>query len=255
MKPYFLVFCLLTAISAMLQVPAMADGAVLSRSTTLSLPEQDPAASAAPAPASPTGARNVVDSSDTLAKVLDDYRIGPSDLIEISVFQVPELSKTVRIGARGALSLPLIGQVQAGGLTSQELETVIAKKLQESYLQDPQVSVFIKEFISQRVTVEGNVNKTGVFPISGKTTLLQAIALAGGLDKLANADDIKIFRDRKDGTREILAYELDPIRKGEAQDPVLATNDLIVVGKSAGRSALKDITETLRDISIFGLFF
>ncbi len=105
------------------------------------------------------------------------------------------------------------------------------------------------------MTVEGNVNKTGVFPISGKTTLLQAIAMAGGLDKLASADDIKIFRGRQDGSREILAYDLEPIRKGEAQDPVLSTNDVIVVGKSAGRSALKDVTDTLRDISIFGLFF
>lgn len=254
MRSYLLVCCL-SALSVALPLSAMADNAVLARSTVLTQPERDPAASAAPAPASPAGARNAVDSADPLAKVLDEYRIGPSDLIEISVFQVPELSKTVRIGARGALSLPLIGQIQAGGLTSQELETLIAKKLQESYLQDPQVSVFIKEFISQRVTVEGNVNKTGVFPISGKTTLLQAIALAGGLDKLANDEDIKIFRDRKDGSREILAYDLEPIRKGEAQDPVLSTNDVIVVGKSAGRSTLKDITETLRDISIFGLFF
>jgi polysaccharide export outer membrane protein len=145
-----------------------------------------------------------------------------------------------------------VGQIQAGGLTSQELEGVIAKKLQETYLQDPQVSVFIKEFISQRVTVEGNVNKVGVYPITGKTTLLQAIALAGGLDKLAN--DIKVFREHKEGSREILEYDLEPIRKGEAPDPVMSTNDVVVVGKSAGRSMLKDVTETLRDISIFGLF-
>lgn len=254
MRSYLLVCCL-SALSITLPLSAMADSAVLARSTVLTQPERDFAASAAPAPASPAGVRNAVDSADPLAKVLDEYRIGPSDLIEISVFQVPELSKTVRIGARGALSLPLIGQIQAGGLTSQELETLIAKKLQESYLQDPQVSVFIKEFISQRVTVEGNVNKAGVFPISGKTTLLQAIALAGGLDKLANDEDIKIFRDRKDGSREILTYDLGPIRKGLTQDPVLSTNDVIVVDKSTGRSLLKDVTDTLRDISIFGLFF
>lgn len=240
MKSYLSVCCLVVA--AWLPLPSMAERGTASGST-------------ASAPASPAGVRDAAGAADQLAKVLDDYRIGPSDLIEISVFQVPELSKTVRVGARGNLSLPLIGQIQAGGLTSQELEVLIAKKLQESYLQDPQVSVFIKEFISQRVTVEGNVNKTGVFPITGKTTLLQAIALAGGLDKLANDEDIKLFRERKDGSREILAYELGPIRKGEVQDPVLSTNDVIVVGKSAGRSTLKDITETLRDISIFGLFF
>lgn len=245
MKSYLSVCCLIVA--ALLPLPSLAEGGAASSAT-------------ASAPASPAGVRNAGETADPMAKtleakILDDYRIGPSDLIEISVFQVPELSKTVRVGARGNLSLPLIGQVQAGGLTSQELEALIAKKLQESYLQNPQVSVFIKEFISQRVTVEGNVNKTGVFPITGKTTLLQAIALAGGLDKLANDEDIKLFRERKDGSREILAYQLAPIRKGEVPDPVLSTNDVIVVGKSAGRSALKDITETLRDISIFGLFF
>jgi polysaccharide export outer membrane protein len=206
----------------------------------------------APAPAAHP---NNPEPADLLAQALDDYRIGPSDLIEISVFQIPELSKTVRVGARGNLTLPLIGQINAGGLTGPELEALIAKKLRENYLQDPQVSVFIKEYISQRVTVEGSVNRPGVFPISGKTTLLQAIAMAGGLDKLADQTDIKLFRDRRDGTRETIPFDLEPIRKGEAPDPVLSTSDVIVVGKSAARSAFKDVTETLRDFSVFGLFF
>lgn len=206
----------------------------------------------APAPAaSPYAAQ----PADPLKQVADEYRIGPSDLIEISVFQVPELSKTVRVGARGTLTLPLVGQVEAGGLTAQELEILLADKLSKNYLQDPQVSVFIKEFISQRVTVEGSVNKPGVFPISGKTTLLQAIAMAGGLDKLADPNDIKLFRDRADGTRETIPFDLEPIRKGESPDPVLSTSDVIVVGKSGARSTIKDIAETVRDFSVFGLFF
>ena len=86
-------------------------------------------------------------------------------------------------------------------------------------------------------------------------TLLQAIAMAGGLDKLADPNDIKLFRDRKDGTRETIPYDLELIREGEAADPVLATSDVVVVGKSGTRSTIKDISETLRDISIFGLFF
>jgi polysaccharide export outer membrane protein len=190
-----------------------------------------------------------------IEQTLDEYRVGPSDLIEITVFQVPELSKTVRVGAQGTLTLPLIGRVEAGGLTAQQLEALIAKKLTESYMQDPQVSVFIKEYISQRVTVEGGVNRPGVFPISGRTTLLQAIAMAGGLDKLANKNDIKLFRNRRDGSRETIPFDLEPIRKGEAPDPALSTSDVIVVGISGTRSAIKSVTETLRDISIFGLFF
>lgn len=210
-----------------------------------------PSQNTAPAPAARPGPA----PAELIAQTLDEYRIGPSDLIEISVFQVPDLSKTVRVSAQGALTLPLVGRVEAGGLTAQELEALIAKKLSESYLQDPQVSVFIKEYISQRVTVEGSVNKPGVFPISGRTTLLQAIAMAGGLDKLADQNEIMLFRDRRDGTRENIKYDLEPIRKGEADDPVLSTSDVIVVGKSGARSTMKDITETLRDISIFGLFF
>lgn len=246
MKKFALV--LLAMASTFLAGVSVASDVALSRSTTISVPQENVAPAPAVHPMNPAPV-------DLLAQAIDDYRIGPSDLIEISVFQAPELSRTVRVGARGTLTLPLIGQLNAGGLTGHELEMLIAAKLRESYLQDPQVSVFIKEYISQRVTVEGSVNKPGVFPISGKTTLLQAIAMAGGLDKLADTSDIKVFRDRKDGSREAVQYDIDPIRKGEAQDPVLLTSDVIVVGKSGARSTIKDITETLRDISIFGLFF
>jgi polysaccharide export outer membrane protein len=196
----------------------------------------------------------VAPADDPLAMVVEDYRIGPSDLLEISVFQVPELSRTVRVNARGALTLPLIGQIQAGGLTGQQLEALLAQKLEETYLQDPQVSVFIKEFISQRVTVSGSVNKAGVFPISGKTTLMQAIAMAGGLEKFADENDIKIFRERN-GTREVLNYDLEPIRKGEIEDPVLNTSDVVVVARSDGRYAWRNAAEFLRDISVFGMLF
>ena len=191
---------------------------------------------------------------DPLALAIDDYRIGPSDLLEISVFQVPELSRTVRVNARGGLSLPLIGEIQAGGLTGQQLETLLAQKLRETYLQNPQVSVFIKEFISQRVTVSGSVNKAGVFPISGKTTLMQAIAMAGGLEKFADENDVKIMRERN-GTREVLNYDLEPIRKGEIEDPLLHTSDVVVVARSDGRYAWRNAAEFLRDISVFGMLF
>lgn len=193
-------------------------------------------------------------ADDPLALAVEDYRIGPSDLLEISVFQVPELSRTVRVNARGGLSLPLIGDIQAGGFTGQQLEALLAQKLKETYLQDPQVSVFIKEFISQRVTVSGSVNKAGVFPISGKTTLMQAIAMAGGLEKFADENDVKIMRDRN-GTREVLNYDLEPIRKGEVEDPLLHTSDVVVVARSEGRYAWRNTAEFLRDISVFGMLF
>jgi polysaccharide biosynthesis/export protein len=194
-------------------------------------------------------------AAELLAQVVNEYRIGPSDLLEISVFQVPELSRTVRVNSDGSLSLPLIGQVKAGGLTGYELETLIARKLQENYLQDPQVSVFIKEFVSQRVTVGGSVNKSGIFPISGKTTLLQAIALAGGVGKFAIESDIKVFRTLPDGSRQVLTYDLEPIRKGLAEDPPLMTSDVIVVANSETREKMRSLAEFLRDIAVFGALF
>jgi polysaccharide export outer membrane protein len=222
----------------------------------LALPLSAAAAAADNEAAVPAASASVAaPADDPLKQIVDDYRIGPSDLLEVSVFQVPELSRTVRVNTNGGVTLPLIGTVQAGGLTGQQLEAQIAAKLQEKYLQEPQVSVFIKEFISQRVTVSGEVNKAGVFPVSGRTTLMQAIAMAGGLARFGDENDIKVFRDRRDGTREVLDYDLETIRKGEVEDPVVHTSDLIVVGKSSGRAALKDVTETIRDISVFGLFF
>lgn len=194
-------------------------------------------------------------ADEILARVVEDYRIGPSDLLEISVFQVPDLSRTVRVNTSGAITMPLIGQVQAGGLTGQQLEEAIARKLGETYLQNPQVSVFIKEFISQRVTVGGSVNKSGIFPISGKTTLMQAIALAGGLGKFAVESDIKVFRTLPDGSQQVLTYDLEPIRKGLAEDPALMTSDVVVVANSEVRERVRGMAEFLRDISIFGALF
>lgn len=221
----------------------------------LALPLSAAAAAGDNEAAVPAATASAAAPADPLKEIVDEYRIGPSDLLEVSVFQVPELSRTVRVNSGGGLTLPLIGEIQAGGLTGQQLEARIAEKLQEKYLQDPQVSVFIKEFVSQRVTVSGEVNKAGVFPISGRTTLMQAIAMAGGLAKFGDENDVKVFRDRRDGSREVLDYDLETILKGEVEDPVVTTSDVIVVGKAKGRAAFKGFTESVRDISVFGLFF
>ena len=188
---------------------------------------------------------------------ITDYQIGASDLLEISVFQVPDMSRTVRVNSHGLISLPLIGAVKAGGLTAQELEVAIAQKLSESLLQDPQVSVFIKEFVSQRVTVEGSVSKPGVYPLTGRTTLLQVIALASGVDLVAEENAVKVFRqDGSDanGGRTVLIYDLEAIRAGRVEDPLIQGNDLVVVEKSGARSALKGVTDTLRGFFSFGRF-
>jgi len=184
----------------------------------------------------------------------EEYKIGTFDLLEISVFQVPELSRTVRVDAQGLISLPMIGPTQAAALTARELEMLLAKRLSEKYLQDPQVSVFIKEYVSQRVVVEGSVLKPGVYPITGRTTLVQAVALAGGPNNVANPASVRIIRIKPDGARDVAVYNLEVIRAGSVEDPLIQGNDIVVMDESGGRAFLRDFGELMRSISPFGMF-
>jgi polysaccharide export outer membrane protein len=104
------------------------------------------------------------------------------------------------------------------------------------------------------VVIEGKVKKTGVYPISGRTTLLQALALAEGLDPLANENAVKIFRQHTDGRKEVMVFNLEEIRAGRVEDPAVKGNDVVVVEEAAGRAAIKTITDTIRGIFSFGRF-
>lgn len=178
-------------------------------------------------------------------EAVSDYRIGAHDLLQITVFQVDELSRQVRVNSNGMISLPLVGAVHAGGLTVAELEAGISKALGKDLVQDPQVTVFVQEFTSQRVTVEGAVAKPGIFPLTGKTTLLQTIALAQGLDELADPQGIVIFRMVK-GKKMAALFDIQRIRRGDMNDPLIYGDDIVVVDRSGGRAFLKGFTDTLR---------
>lgn len=177
----------------------------------------------------------------------EEYRIGPSDLLEIKVFQADELSRDVRVDPQGNITLPLLGKIPVAGQTQAELEQKLAGLMQKSMLQDPQVTVFIKEFTSQRVTVEGEVNKPGVYPISGQATVLQAIAMGEGLTNLASPDRVVLFRNAGKQTK---AYRLDlnAIRDGKARDPYVRNDDRIVVHRSDSRFWMKEVTGTVRGL-------
>ncbi len=110
-----------------------------------------------------------------------DYKIGPEDLLEISVFEVEKLNKTVRVSSQGNISLPLLGVLRVKGLTANQLEKELRELLAEKYLQDPQVSVFIKEYRSQRISVMGAVKEPKVFEVTGQKTILDMLAMAGGV--------------------------------------------------------------------------
>ena len=110
-----------------------------------------------------------------------DYKIGPEDLLEISVFEDDKLNKTVRVSSQGNISLPLLGILRVKGLTANELEKEIRDLLAEKYFKDPHVSVFIREYRNQRISVMGAVEKPGVFDVTGQKTVLDILPIAGGL--------------------------------------------------------------------------
>ncbi|ODU51947.1 MAG: hypothetical protein ABS98_05370 [Lysobacteraceae bacterium SCN 69-48] len=184
-----------------------------------------------------------------------DYRIGAMDLLEISVFGVQDLDKEVRVNSNGQISLPLVGGVMAGGRTIPELEAELAKKYADGFLQNPQVSVFVKEYSSQRITLEGAVKKPGIYPITGRTSLLQAIALAEGVDdKIADLGGIVLMR-QVEGKRQAAVFDLRLVRKGLVDDPQVYGDDIIVVEQSGSKSAFRRFIETAPAVGVFRWFF
>jgi polysaccharide export outer membrane protein len=121
------------------------------------------------------------------------YRIGPDDLLDVSVFDVPDLSRTVRVSAGGEISLPLLGSVPVAGQTPQDLEESLAAELRAHYMKDPQVTVFVKEMESHGVSVFGAVTKPGVYQIRGARSLIEVLSMAGGLADDAG-DSVTIVR-------------------------------------------------------------
>lgn len=175
------------------------------------------------------------------------YRIGPHDLLKIEVFQVEELSSEERVNDTGFVTMPLIGTLKVGGLTPGEAEDAIERVLGQTYLQDPQVNVFVSEYASQDVTVTGSVNKPGVYPLTGRTTLLQAIALAGGFNEVAKEEEVVVFREQQGGGS-VKAYvvNVEAIQEGQLSDPVIVGDDRVVVPKSGTDVFLKGVGAVLK---------
>ena len=111
----------------------------------------------------------------------NDYRIGPEDLLEISVLEAPDLNRTVRVSDDGTISLALLGSIQTAGLTTRELQTDLQERLRNTYMKDPQVSVFVQEMRSHPVSVFGAVEKPGVYQIRSAKTLIEVLSMAQGL--------------------------------------------------------------------------
>lgn len=169
------------------------------------------------------------------------YLIGPFDKLVIDVFGIEELSKKeVQTDAGGRISFPLAGVIEAAGKTPAEVEDILEDRLRGRFVRDPQVTVNLKETVSQVITLDGEVREPGLYPVIGRMTLMRAIATAKGPSEYAKLDDVVIFRT-VGGKRMAALYNLKAIRRGNYEDPEVFANDIVVMGNSPGRRLFKDL--------------
>lgn len=179
--------------------------------------------------------------------------IGALDTLNISVFQVESLTGEFKVDANGKIDYPLLGEVQAQGRTTEELRQNLATGLSQKYLQNPNVQVAIKERAEQKVTVDGAVQQPGVYVVKGPTTLIQAVAMARGTTQDANPSRVYVFRTIR-GERLAGAFDLKMIRRGEAADPVVYGNDIVVVDGNPNRQMFRDLIQAIPVLGVLRPF-
>jgi polysaccharide export outer membrane protein len=170
-------------------------------------------------------------TGSTAARPHDDtYIIGDDDVLAINVWKEPEVSRTVPVRSDGKISVPLAGEVQASGETPLQLEKVLAAKLQ-SFISEPEVTVIVTAINSQKYNILGMVTKPGSYPLTNSSTVLDAIALAGGFRDFAKQKSIYILRQNPDGGQSRLPFNYKDVIKGKnsAQNIKLQPRDTIVV--------------------------
>ena len=178
-------------------------------------------------------------------------QLQPGDRINVRVFKEPDLSAdNVLIGPAGNISLPLIGELEASGLSPTALGTAIEQAYGSRYLRKPLVTVMLSDSAPRSVSVEGEVRRPGAYPIAKGQTLLTALALAGSPTDTAKLDEVLVFRT-VDGQRMGGRFDLVEIRAGRSPDPGMLPGDVVVVGFSAARGLYQDF---LRTVPLIGLF-
>jgi polysaccharide biosynthesis/export protein len=161
------------------------------------------------------GTNTAAANTTTTTKPHDDgFQIGADDVLAINVWKEPEISRSVPVRSDGKVSLPLVGEVQASGQTPKQLETEISKKL-TNYISEPEVTVIVQQIKSQRFNILGQVTKPGTYPLSNPTTVLDAIALAGGFRDFAKKKSIYVLRQTPDGSSSRLPFNYKDVIKGK----------------------------------------
>jgi polysaccharide export outer membrane protein len=158
------------------------------------------------------------------------YVIGANDVLAINVWKEPDISRSVPVRSDGKISLPLVGELQAGGQTPQQLEQEITKRLQ-SYISEPEVTVIVQDSKSQKINIMGMVARPGAYLLTSSTTVLDAIAMAGGFKDFAKQRSIYVLRQNADGTQQRLSFNYKEVIKGKnpEQNIRLQAGDTVVV--------------------------
>jgi polysaccharide export outer membrane protein len=196
----------------------------------------------------PTRELPTPDASDYLPNTRP-YLVGPLDRLTVDVFNVNGLTnREIQVDAAGKMSFPLAGIIDVAGRTPGEVEALIADRLRATYIKNPQVTVNLKEALSQIVTVEGQVKKPGLFPVVGRMTLLQVLAVAEGTAEFAELENVIIYRTVR-GQRFAAVHDVDNIRQGAYPDPEIYPNDLVMVGDDDARRRFREILTTFSLVS------
>jgi polysaccharide export outer membrane protein len=184
--------------------------------------------SAANKPASPEA--GIVSPAHKSDDVPDEYVVGDSDILRITVWKEPDLSQTVVVRPDGNITLPLVKDLRVSGLTPDQLERLLTDKL-KVYLNNPQVAVTVQEIRSRRTFITGEVLRPGSYPLLAPTTVLQLIAQAGGFTPFAKRGKIFVMRQQGDGRQMKFAFDYTKVTKGEhsEQNVVLRSGDTVVV--------------------------
>ncbi len=182
------------------------------------------------------------------------YTIAPMDTLTIRVFGMTDLTGDYQVDLRGNIAMPLVGEIAAMNLTPPQLDDVLTRKYAERYLENPDIAVGIKQSAGRNVTVDGAVERGGMFPVAGRLSLMQAVALAGGVDEqTANPKRVAIFRTI-DGRRQAAAFDLVSIRRGEMEDPPVYSGDIVIVDGSSIKETQKQIFQAVPLLRIFQPF-
>jgi polysaccharide biosynthesis/export protein len=185
-----------------------------------------------------------------------DRPIAPDDLLDIAVFDAPDLSRSVRVSAGGDISLPLIGVTRAGGQTPRQLEAQLRTQL-KSYMHDPNVSVEVKEVATSAIYVVGEVNQPGAFVPSGRDglTVLRAAAMARGWKATASPNRAVVIRTVPSGDRIQIRINVNDIVRGKLDDLALQANDVLFIPKNTEKSVALGAVDTLLRMVTFRAAF